>query len=335
MSNCEINLQQVANFCSTHSDLLPLSGVGGYTNEPFLSLVNDALSEILSSPNDFVFNRSEMPLFVTCPNRQDVLFAGATGFTMTQGWGIGLATASAITVSGSTVTVTFLEPHRLSVGDVLYMAGNTIAAFNSTFTDDGNSSAWTGGWTITAKTSMTVSFVATTGQTDGLITGAPGIKDFSYGTSASMVEMNNVSSPQRVLPLTVMRELPVSSTCATPEKVCILFDLGTGVLKMRFLPVPSEVLYGINVVYQRKAPIKVSLTDKWNPIPDEYAAMYRQALLYRMYRYLNSPTAPAEYAKLQAEIAKVQAADDASPTDVQLEPEEGLMESGGYYGFGW
>ena len=342
MSNCTISLQQIANFCSTHNDLLPLSGVGGYTNEPFLSLANDALSLILSTPNDFVFNRSEMPLMVTCPNKQDMLFAGATGFTLgtgtnnaTQGWGIGLVTASAITVSGSVVTVTFLEPHRLSVGDVLYMTGNTLAAFNSVFTDDGNSSAWSGGWTITAKAAFTVSFAATTGQTDGLVTGAAGITDWSYATSASMVEMNNVSSPQRVLPLNVMRELPVSSTCATPEKVCILANLGTGVLKIRFLPVPAGVLLGINIVYQRKAPLKVSLTDKWDPIPDQYASMYRQALLYSMYRYLNSPIAPAEYIKMQAEINKVQATDDASPTDVQLEPEEGLMDSGGYYGFGW
>ena len=68
-------LQSVANFCSTHADILSLSGIGGYTNEPFLSIANDALSDLLTSENDWKINRNEMPMLVTAPNKQDYQFA--------------------------------------------------------------------------------------------------------------------------------------------------------------------------------------------------------------------------------------------------------------------
>src|ERR1700733_9198161 len=111
MSNCTITLQQTLNFCSTHADLLPLCGVGGYINEPGLSLCNDAMSDLLSDPNDWTFARCEMPPLITCPNRQDYLFAGACAFTLnvsgtttqttqSQGWAIGLSTLPAITNTG-------------------------------------------------------------------------------------------------------------------------------------------------------------------------------------------------------------------------------------------
>src|ERR1700730_5551465 len=105
-----ITLQSVVNFCSTHSDLLPLSGVGGYANEPALSLCNDTLSELITDPNDWFFNRVEMAPFYTAANKQDYLFAGASAFTLASGaaastgWGIGLASTPAISVSGGVVT---------------------------------------------------------------------------------------------------------------------------------------------------------------------------------------------------------------------------------------
>ena len=49
-----VTLQSVANFCSTQIDLIPVCGVGGFTNEPFLSLANDALSDLLTT--DWKFN---------------------------------------------------------------------------------------------------------------------------------------------------------------------------------------------------------------------------------------------------------------------------------------
>lgn len=355
-----ITLQSTVNFASTHADLLPLSNVGGFTNEPALSLCNDALSDLISDPNDWVFNRVEMAPLFTCANKQDYLFAGASAFTLntspsgsqtgsSQGWAIDLASASAITVSGGVVTVNTLEVHRLAIGQTVYLnnvvikTGNAAnpANYNSTFTDNGSVSQWNTGYTITGVGSKSFTFAAVAGQANGDILGAPGVTNFGYGTSATLQEVNNNSSPPNQYPLTFKRELPVSSRVANPEKIAVLGDLGTGVLKIRFLWVPGSTMFAALIVYQAQAPLKTVLTPgtggdgTWAPFPDNFSAVCRQALLYRMYRYLNSPTADNEYKKLQAEILKIQACDDASQTDVNLQPEVGLMDDSYSGAFGW
>ena len=339
-----VPVQNTLNFCATHADLLPLSGVGGYTNEPALSLVNDTLSDLISDGNDWVFNRVEMPSFFTVANKQDYKFAGASVFCITvsptpsttsvpsQGWGVDLATNSAITVTGGVVTLNTLETHRFVVGAVLYgnnitMTTGTAANYNSTFTDDGTVSQWNNPiGTVTAVTATSVSWTAQTGQNNGDIGGAPGISNFGYATSASMQEVNNNSSPPNKSTLYVKRELPVSSMVSIIEKVAVMVDYGTGVLQIRMIQVPSWTVYEVKIVYQAKAPVLTTLVGStWAPFPDNFSAIYRQALIYRMYRYLNSPAADKEYAKLQEEIKKIHGADEGTNTDVGLIPEEPLM----------
>jgi hypothetical protein len=343
MSNTTLTLQQVLNFVSTHADLLPLAGVGGFTNEPGLSICNDALSDLISDPNDWVFNRIEMAPVFTCPNRQDVLFAGAAAFSLgssSQGWAIDLATNSGITVAAGIVTVNTIEAHRFAVGDAVYLTGvvmnpGTASAYNSVFTDNGSLSQWTGSWTILTIGTKSFTFAATAGQNNLDIGGAPGITNFGYATSATLQEVNNNSSPPNQYPLTVKRELPVISRVCNPEKICVLADLGTGVLKIRFHMVPGSTTFAAYIVYQARAPLKSALTDTWAPFPDNFAAVVRQAVLYRMYRYLNDPKMNGEYQKLKEEIAKIQATDDATQTDVSLQPEIGLMDDSYSGQFGW
>lgn len=333
--NNTITLQSVVNLASTHADLLPLTGVGGYINEPALSLCNDAISELLTSSNNWKFNRVEMPMFVTCPNKQDYQFGGAVAFSLgstSQGWAIGLSSNSAITVTTGVVTVTTLENHRFAVGDTIYMQNNINPNYNSVFTDTGAATSWTGGWVITAIGAKTFTFAKTTGQNNADVTGAPGITNFGWLTDASLVEMNNNSSPQNVrTDVTTFRELPVTSRVANPDKFAVMADNGDGTLKIRCQWVPGSTTWGVNLVYQAQQQIKVSLNDDWAPFPDSYSSLYRQALLYRMWRYLNSPTANAEYAKLQQEIQKAQGSDDAEETSVQIVPDQPLMDSD----YGW
>jgi hypothetical protein len=334
MSNLYQNtLQGVVNLASTHADLLPLSGVGGYTDEPALSLCNDALSDLLFSEIDWKFNRVEAPMMVTAQNKQDYLIAGAVAFTLgstSTGAHIGLATTPAITESGTTVTVNTLEPHRFNIADTVYMSGNTVAAYNSAFTDNGSSAAWSGGWVITAVPTST-SFTFTHGSSGLANSGAPGISDFGWLASASMTQLNDTSSPQDGRILQAVKELSVWKRVANPEKVCVLKDNGDGTLKVRFWYTPGSTIWAVNLVYQAKAPLKTSLADDWSPFPDHYSAVYRQALLYRMYRYLNNGQQTVEFQKLQAEIAKANGAEDRETTNIGLVPEDGSFLDGGNY----
>lgn len=337
-----ITLQNVANFCSTHADLLPLSGIGGYTNEPFLSIANDAISDLLLDPNDWKFNRQEMPMLVTCPQKQDYIFAGACAFSLgptAQGWAIDLYTNSAITVAAGVVTVNTIETHRFIVGDTIYlnnvlMSTGTASAYNSVFNDTGSATSWSQGYVITAVAAKSFTFVAAAGQNNSDVGGAPGINNFGWLTSASMVQMVNTSSPQYSQELTAYRELAVTSFVANPEKVSVMADLNDGTLKIRFYRASGSTTWGVKLVYQAAAPVKQSLGDNWSPFPDQLSALYRQAVVYRMYRWLNSPRAEVEYQKLKEETMKAQGGDSAEETNVSLQPEYPLMDSGDSW-WGW
>jgi len=64
-----VTLQQVVNFASTNLDLLPLAGVGGYTNEPALSICNDTLQTLLAAPLDWKQLRQGRPDAFTLQHR--------------------------------------------------------------------------------------------------------------------------------------------------------------------------------------------------------------------------------------------------------------------------
>ena len=349
MSNTTVTLQSVVNFAATHADLVPLANVGGYTQEPAISICNDALSDLLTSDNDWKFNQVDMPMMVTALNKQDYLFAGASAFTTqtgglaqgsaSTGAAIALASNNGITVGGGMVTVSTLEPHRMKVGDTAFLDGvvmttGNAAAYNATYFDNGTESGWTGGFPITAITATSFSFASVAGQNNSDVGGAPGIIDFGWLASATMVELNNTSSPQNSVDLEAVKTLQPWSKVANPEKVCVYADLGTGVLKLRLWYVPGSTIWGIKPVYQAKAPLKTDLSQNWAPFPDNMSAIYRQAVIYRMYRYLNSPRTEVEYQKLQQEIAKFQGADDAEDSDVHMVPSEGSVGNSGMWLWG-
>jgi len=334
MSLSTVTFNSIINFCRTHAELIPLVGVGGLVQEPALSICNDAISDLMTEPNDWKFNSVFMPMLVTTPNRQDYIFAGACAFTLgssSAGACIELCTSNGVTVTSGVVTVVTTQPHRFSVGDTVYLNGVTMTtgttqAYNSTYTDDGSTSGWSNGWVITAVTSTSFSFAAVSGQNNGDIGGAPGIFNYAFLTEASMQEMNNNSSPVNVKHLKTVKSSPVWSKVGDPEKVCVVQDYGNGKLLMRFYYVPGSTIWGVNIVYQAKAPLKVSLADTIAPFPDHYQAVVRQAVLYRCYRYLNNPRAEVEYQKLQQEINKAQGFDDNEEQNVYLQPEDGLMD---------
>jgi len=337
MSNTTITLQSVANFVSTHVDLMPVAGVAGYTNEPFLSIANSAISEILLSQIDWQFNRVEMPFFVTAQNKQDYTISGACAFTLgstSTGASIGLSSTPSISVSAGVVTVTTLEPHRFSAGDVVYLSGvimttGAASKYNSTFTDNGSSSAWSGGWTIASvPTSTTFTFAATSGQNNADAGGAPGITNFAWLASASMVQLSDTSSPQDSRTLQAVKELQPWSKVANPEKVAVVKDNGDGTLKVRFQYVPGSTIWVVNLVYQATPIVKTALSDTWSPIPDSYSSLIRQATIYACYRYLGNPKETTEYQKFQALLQKASGADDRETSEVHVVPAESLVDSG-------
>lgn len=353
-----ITLQSISNFCSTHADLLPLTGVGGFTSEPFISIANDALGEIINTTQDWKWNSVETcdlvasfaPL-ITSLNKQDYLFAGASAFVLqvgnnsvtSSGAAIDLISANGVTVSAGVVTVKTLEPHRFQVGNVVNLLGlffttGTATNYNSAYSDNGSVTGWSTGYTITAITAKSFSFAAGVGQNNSDVGGAPGfgvtngatvqLQGMGWLAAANMFELNNNTCPPNWRQLKALQSLPKWQRVSDPESLCVMQDFGTGVLKFRFRQIPGGVIWAANLIYQAAKPLLTSMAGTWSPVPDKYDALIRQAALYRCYRYLNpNSTATAnEYKKLQNVIASSQGADNAEESNVYLQPEDGIVD---------
>lgn len=353
-----IKLATTINFATTHTDLLPLTGVGGFNDEPGLSICTEAASEIINDANDWKWNSVELcaPLGLTqatgqpliiYQSKQDYLFAGASAFTMnitagggssgvnSSGASIDLASNNGVTVTAGVVTVKTLEPHRFAIGNTVFLFGlvfstGTASKYNSTFTDNGNQTAWAGGYVITAVTTNSFSFAAASGQNNADVGGAAGISNFGWLTAASIMELNNQSSPMNVRHLKAQRNLPTWGKLADPEFAAVMKDFGTGVILVRFLYAPAAVTWIVNLVYQQQSPVYSSLNQTWG-IPDNLAALINQAVMYRAMRYIRSPRADSEYQILQKLILKQKGSDQAEQSNVFLEPMESLVDYGPYW----
>lgn len=320
-----ITVQNVIDVASTYTELIPLVGIGGITNQPALTIANETLSELCGEKMPWKCNRKEMPLLFTMRNRQDYQFAGACAFGLgdAKGVSIDLATNNGITESSFTVTVNTLDPHNFSTGDAFFMTGNTVAAYNSTFIQTPDGSAWSGGWTVLSGTPGTKTFTFTHASSGLATSGAPGVSDFGWLESATMVNPADVQSPQGVMYLTAGRSLQPSSFVDIPTKVSVTSDLGTGVLKIRFKSLPS-VPYAVALVYQAKSPLLTSLSSTWAPFPDELAYVYRQQFIAQAFRFANSPRSEVEYQKAQANIQKGLGQDDREQSEEYIIPDDPL-----------
>lgn len=317
---------------SAHTELMPLAGVAGYSDEPALSLCNQVIQELLAPGTAWKWNRKEMPFFVTSLNKQDYLHAGAVAWTTSGGVGIALKTANGITSTGfpGTVTVNTLEPHNFSVGATVYLAGCPDAVYNSTFTQTPSSSAWSAGYVIASvPTATSFTFASISGQT--LTSGASGITDFGWLESATMLEINSATSPQIIHNLLGVRTLQPSSTVSTSDRVSIVSNDGAGTLKIRLRFANGSTPFGVYLVYQAKAPLKINLNSKWDPIPDELSYVYDQFFLARAYRFINSGRADIEYQRAQVALNKAVSNEDNEESEEHVTPEHSLM--GG--GWGW
>lgn len=308
---------------------MPLASVGGFNNEPALSLANDTVAEILAEPRAWKFNRATLNLFVPHMNRQDSLFAGACAFTLSSsgnlgGVGIALKSKNGITTTGfpGTVTVNTLDAHDFNVGDTVYMTGNADAVYNSTNSITPSASQWTGGWVITAvPTSTSFQFAATAGQT--IASGAPGVTNWGWGEYATMSNQQEDSSPRSVRFLEVEKKLQPISYVGIPNKIAVT-DNEDATLTIRTADVTGAGPWGISLVYQEKAVPLADLT-KTFPIPDEYAFVVRQVFLAKAFDYFGSGRAQLADQKAQRAILKALAREDSEGDDAHFVPTESLM----------
>jgi hypothetical protein len=323
--SCTVTLQQVVDLCRTHVELMPLANVGGIIQEPALSLANDTLQELCAAPYDWKFNSNTTDLLITQAARQDYLYAGAAAFVIgVGGVSIGLVDGASVSEDASNnVTVKCLQQHNFVVGQTVYMTGNTLNAYNSTYLQTPTQSGWTGGWVITATPDpLTFVFVhATAGLGPS---GAPGIRDCSWLEFATMYDTSANDPNPKQWEVSAVKSLKRSSQAGRPTKIALMSQ-ANGVLNFRVTEVPQNPVWAITVHYQKKAPLKTDLSLTWAPFPDEFGFVYRQAFLARCYRFLDHRRADAEEQRALLMIQKALGKDDVEESDQYVTPERTLM----------
>jgi hypothetical protein len=323
---CTVTLQETVDLCRTHVDLMPLASVGGFAQEPARSLCNDVLQELCAQPYDWKFNAKEYGLLTTHPARQDYLYAGASAFVIgVGGAAIALADGSAITSNGTTVTVRCLQPHGFTVGQTVYMTGNTLDTYNSSRVDSAVG-GWVGGWVLTSlPDASTFTFEHILSNQDA--SGAPGITDFAWLPAAEMYDLASTEALPRTWQVDAVKSLRKTGDAGRPLKISVRSQ-SAGILSIRLSHVSVGTTYGIMLIGQKKPPLKTDLTQTWAPFPDEFGFVYRQMFLARCYRFQNKPQADNETLKAEAMIAKALGRDDAEESDQYVSPASSLMDGG-------
>jgi hypothetical protein len=316
MSNSNISAQSLLDFARIHAKLIPVIGVGGISGEPGISIVNDVLGEVFAAPYNWKFNRNEMTMFMTRQFVQDYTVSGAIAFVLQNstnapagncgGVAIDLTTnpirgTAGLTESGTTVTCNTIEAHPFKVGQTVYITG-TNSAYDNTYSLS-LAGAFSGGYTITAvPTAYSFRF---THSSSGLAnSGAPGITNFGWLESGSVMDVSNTSTPQPIGTCFVVKMLEPSSETANPEKFAVVADNGNGTLRVRCYPCPSTYSWAVNLVYQAKAPRITTLQQTLTPWPDELAYVTRQGVIAKAFRYVDQARYVTEYQLFLNNIAR-------------------------------
>jgi hypothetical protein len=329
LQNQTTTAQKLIDFCSLHTSLQNYFNVAGVSNEPGMTIANNVIQGLLVRDMPWKFNRKELAgpekgsgnFFVTQYGVQDYRFAGAvafvlntgvTGSNQTGGAQIDLAAnpinggTAGITVSGGIVTVQTIDPHPFQQGSVVYMSGNTVAAYNSTYSFNAltHTSAWTPGQTIlTVPDNLHFTMAAISGQT--VSSGAPGfgttdvngnltgLYPWGWLESASVQDINSSQFPQPQWPIAAVRELPVSyQRSGNQYRIAMMIDFQNGVIKLRMSDPPGNQCLQVNMVYQGRAP-KMTKPDDVFPWPDDMAFVLHENALAHGFRYAKGITAEA------------------------------------------
>lgn len=172
-------LQEVMDWCSTHTSLQNYFRVGGQQNQPAVDIGNSVIQSLLAKACPLMPKPASMPwkfnrkvldgtngnFLVSQYGQQDIRFAGASAFTLQNsnngassfgGVGVDMTYSPArggvagITVSGGICTVQTIDPHPCQAGQTVFISGAMDSVFNSVFTFSSlnRTSAWTGGFTV-------------------------------------------------------------------------------------------------------------------------------------------------------------------------------------------
>jgi hypothetical protein len=243
-----ILLNDTVSFVQTHVRMAPLIGAGGVVNEPALSICNDTLQLLLSSPYDWKFNKAAILPFTTIPYQQDYLLSGCQMSISTNNSppspvcivhlnAVNSVNGAGLTESGTTVTASFTDfapngtfglngpPGSAPVtsGTSIPQVGNLVTIVGASQSPYNVTNA-----VITAlvtSPSGAINGVKFTIATSGLSPdGGQGIGDLNWVSHCTLQDYMNTSTVKPVHDIEVVASLYPESIIQPPFKVCMQLE---------------------------------------------------------------------------------------------------------------
>lgn len=312
-----LTLKSVVDFCRTRLRMIQLVGVGGVPDQPALDICNDVLQTLLSSPNNWKFNKTSIPSFTTIQNQQDYIISGCQASIVSASGSPRaivhlnsvLSATPGLSESGTTVTATFSDfapngilglgsssTSQIIAGDVVTISGASQSGYNITATITGT------------PTTTSFTFTAAGGLNPD---GGQGISGLSWIEHATLRDYMSGAVVKPVHDIEVVSALPVESIIQPPYKICMQQETSTTVnnvsvstLLIRTWPVPSSQTWEALLVYQLKAPLKTSLDNTWSPWPDDLGYVLRSGVYAKALDHAEDPRAPMADAKWAQDTLK-------------------------------
>lgn len=318
-----LSLRSVIDFNRTRTRMIQLVNVGGVPNQPALDICNDTLQTLLSAPNNWTFNKSEVPPFTTIPNQQDYWLSGTSaivdtaisGTRITKAWvqlnteftdppGLRpldathvLATYSRFAPFGIRGKGTSTTPLPFAPGDSVTISGARQAPYNGTFEID-----------AVPSINSFIYELPTAGLSND---GGQGINNIGWLERATLEDFFSTAFVKPVREILVVASLSQESIVQPPFKVTVQFEniqqCGPQVMHevlIRLWPVPSSQIWRVLIFFQLRPPIKTHLDDNWAPWPDELAYVLRSGVYAKALDHAEDPRAPQADAKWQQDIAR-------------------------------
>jgi hypothetical protein len=325
-----IKLQQIVQSARAYSDLQPILGTGGWTQEPALTIANDVLQRILAQGMDWKWNRAYVPPILTVALQQDYVTQ-----VNNIGW---LEYADRIDINNSTNNGNMAPKPVFTMESVRDLGRTSFQGYPFNVSWMPNSLAYLGQWYPNtaiecgygvAQIPITpiqqfldangnILFINSTVL--GLNINSPGFTGTPivlptpnpYGTTGS----TQPSAPVGATPGSTVTDGTVTWTVADPNGYA-----------MRVAPLPalSSLAWLVEPVYQMKPPTLTSLQSTLAPLPDEYAYLFRQGFIAMCYAHASSPKAGESYAKWEEALMTALRSADREREDAIFYPSSGLM----------
>lgn len=327
MGNSTITLQSVIDYARTMPELNPVLAVGGFSQEPALTIANDTMMSMLSPGMNWKFNRSIVPQFFTNSWQQDYAVPGVVNV----GW-LEHGFIVDFNNTGLPVPIWPIEVVRDleqtswqsgQIGQICWLPNDELVY---------------GTW---AASKVYTRIQGTPSNPGTPITQIKDPNGNLWLVSNNFGATVTTGSTQPTWPTT-----PVYPTYDDPTIVATTVTDGTVIWVainpsgqgFRVSPLPSQsgLYFQVNPIAQKRPPQFTTPTQTLNPIPNDYANFFRQGFIAHAYRHSQSKDIRAKFAdEYKLWVVSMQEAIGKSMREREeagFYPTEALMSSG-WYGY--